>query len=120
MTNRKRFAKVPNPIYSYITPWPGGAVLRRNEEITHLVLDEVSFEWHVVSSQKRICSRPQIQKASNTVYNLEYELEFLNGEEIGIHKRYYPNGKIQSIKNFDTNEYKQSDEKGNLIDEILI
>jgi len=48
--------------------------------------------------------------------NLEYELEFLNGEEIGIHKRYYPNGNIQSIKNFDTNEYKQWAENGNLIE----
>lgn len=46
--------------------------------------------------------------------NLEYELEYLNGEQVGIHKRYYPNGKIQSIKNFDTNEFKQWDENGNL------
>ena len=48
--------------------------------------------------------------------NLEFELEFLNGEEIGIHKRYYPNGNVQSIKNFDTNEYKQWDENGNLVE----
>ena len=48
--------------------------------------------------------------------NVEYELEFLNGTEIGIHKRYYPNGNIQSVKNFDTKEYKQWDENGNLVE----
>ncbi|WP_225037311.1 toxin-antitoxin system YwqK family antitoxin [Winogradskyella sp. SM1960] len=48
--------------------------------------------------------------------NLEYELEFLNGIEIGIHKRYHLNGSIQSIKNFETKEYKQWDKKGNLVE----
>lgn len=47
--------------------------------------------------------------------NLEFELEFENGKEVGIHKRYFPNGKIQSIKNYNSNEYKKWDEKGNLV-----
>jgi antitoxin component YwqK of YwqJK toxin-antitoxin module len=48
--------------------------------------------------------------------NLEYELEFDNGKEVGIHKRYYPNGNIQSINNFETKEYKEWDKKGNLVE----
>jgi len=47
--------------------------------------------------------------------NLEYELEYEKGNRIGVHKRYYLDGKIKSIKDFNTTEYKEWDEQGNLV-----
>ena len=34
--------------------------------------------------------------------NIEFEVEFKLGKEIGIRKRYYSNGQIESVKNFST------------------
>ena len=48
--------------------------------------------------------------------NMEFELEFKNGTAIGIHKRYFLNGQIQSTKDYDTKEYKEWDKKGNLVE----
>jgi len=83
-----------------------------NGEITCKFLDgQISF------NQKYIDGMPDgksFSKYGNR--NMEYEIEFENGNEIGIHKRYFLNGKIQSTKNNDTKEYKEWDEKGNLVE----
>ena len=46
--------------------------------------------------------------------NTEFEVEFRLGKEIGIRKRYYSNGQIESVKDFSTGESERWDEKGNI------
>ena len=73
--------------------------------------DEIAFEQNFIDG---LPNGKCISRFGNR--NIEYELEFYNGTEIGINKRYYLNGNIQWIKNFDTKEYKQWDENGNLVE----
>jgi len=83
-----------------------------NGEITCEFLDgQISF------NQKYLNGMPDgktFSKYGNK--NMEFELEFENGTEIGIHKRYFLNGQIQSTKDYDTKEYKEWDKKGNLVE----